>query len=121
MMRFSILDFEDAKAFSEIKAKTNIPLIADVHFDYRFALMAIDNHADKVRINPGNIQSESNLRQVIAKAKEKNIPLRIGVPTFSLWGLDMRSKTRGNLRKFQQNMSDFSGIFSFPNEFLTLF
>ena len=84
MMRFSVLDFDDAEAFGVIRKNTNIPLIADIHFDYRFALKAMDNGADKVRINPGNIQSEANLRQVIAKAKEKGIPLRIGVNSGSL-------------------------------------
>lgn len=55
MMRFSVLDFDDAEAFKKIKENTNIPLIADIHFDYRFALKAMDYGADKVRINPGNI------------------------------------------------------------------
>ena len=113
MMRFSILDFEDAKAFSEIKAKTNIPLIADVHFDYRFVLMAIDNHADKVRINPGNIQSESNLRQVIAKAKEKNIPLRIGVNSGSL--NKYRGKGKDQTEDFLLAMDDTLCVFRSEN------
>lgn len=84
MMRFSILDEEDVKAIKEIKKRVNIPLIADIHFNYLFALSCMDNNVDKVRINPGNIGSEANLRKVINKAKETNTPLRIGVNSGSL-------------------------------------
>lgn len=84
MMRFSVLDFEDAKALKSIKEQTNIPLIADIHFDYRFALASMESGVDKIRINPGNIGSEANLREVIALAKEKDIAMRIGVNSGSL-------------------------------------
>lgn len=84
MMRFSILDEEDLKAIKEIKKQTKIPLIADIHYNYLFALSAIENGIDKIRINPGNIGSESNLRNVILKAKEFNVPIRIGVNSGSL-------------------------------------
>lgn len=113
MMRFSVLDFDDARAFSKIKEKTNLPLIADVHFDYRFALMAMDNHADKVRINPGNIQSEANLRQVIEKAKEKNIPLRIGVNSGSL--NKYRGKGKDQTEDFLLAMDDTLSVFRSEN------
>ena len=84
MMRFSILDEDDLNALIEIKKKVNIPIIADIHYNYLYAIKAMKNHADKVRINPGNIGSESNLREVIKTAKEMNIPLRIGVNSGSL-------------------------------------
>ncbi len=84
MMRFSVLDEEDAKALKTIKDNTDIPIIADIHFDYRFALMAIDSGVDKIRINPGNIGGNDKLRLVINRCKEKNIPIRIGVNSGSL-------------------------------------
>lgn len=84
LMRFSILDEEDAFALKEIKNNTHIPLIADIHFDYRFALLAMENGADKIRINPGNIGGNDKLKIVINKAKEKGIPIRIGVNSGSL-------------------------------------
>lgn len=84
MMRFSILDEEDIRAIKEVKKNTSIPLIADIHYNYLFALSAIENGIDKIRINPGNIGGESNLRKVILKAKEYNVPIRIGVNSGSL-------------------------------------
>lgn len=84
LMRFSVLDMEDAKAFREIKAKTSIPIIADIHFDYRLALESIASGVDKIRINPGNISSASHLRQILQACKEKHIPIRIGVNSGSL-------------------------------------
>ncbi len=113
MMRFSVLDFADAEAFKKIKENTNIPLIADIHFDYRFALKAMDYGADKVRINPGNIQTEENLRQVISKAKEKNIPLRIGVNSGSL--NKYRGKGKDQIEDFLFAMDDTLNIFKSEN------
>ena len=84
MMRFSVLDKNDAFALKEIKEKTLIPIIADIHFDYTFALMAMEAGVDKIRINPGNIGGEANLRLVIQEAKKRNIPIRIGVNSGSL-------------------------------------
>lgn len=84
MMRFSTLDEEDCHALKEIKKRVSVPVIADIHFDYRFALMSMEAGVDKIRINPGNIGSETNLRAVIDMAKEKNVPIRIGVNSGSL-------------------------------------
>ena len=78
------LDIEDAKAIKEIKKQIHIPIVADIHFDYRIALEAIDAGVDKVRINPGNIGSEERVKMVVDKCKEKNIPIRIGVNGGSL-------------------------------------
>lgn len=67
------------EAFAAIKQQSPLPVVADIHFDYRLAIGAIEAGADKIRINPGNIEGEDKLKQIIAKAKEKNIPIRIGV------------------------------------------
>jgi len=83
IVRVAIPDEDAAKSFGEIKKRTDIPLIADIHFDPKLAIMAIDNGADGIRINPGNMKKDG-LRQVIEKAKEANIPIRIGVNAGSL-------------------------------------
>ena len=84
LMRISIMDEKDALAVKEIKARTTIPLVADIHFDYRLALLAMENGIDKVRINPGNIGDIENVKKVVNLAKEKHIPIRIGVNSGSL-------------------------------------
>lgn len=84
IMRCSCLDFDDANAFKEIKKLTNIPLVADIHFDYRLALAAIDAGVDAIRINPGNIGDEKRVIEVLNKCKEHSVPIRIGVNGGSL-------------------------------------
>lgn len=84
LIRVSVLDFEDAKAISEIKKQIKIPIVADIHFDYRMALAAIDSGVDKLRINPGNIGSIERIMAVVNKCKERNIPIRIGINSGSL-------------------------------------
>ena len=84
MMRVSVMDEADAKAIKEIKKRIDIPLVADIHFDYRLALIAMENGVDKIRINPGNIGDIENVRKVVETAKEKRIPIRIGVNSGSL-------------------------------------
>ncbi|MGL4424888.1 MAG: flavodoxin-dependent (E)-4-hydroxy-3-methylbut-2-enyl-diphosphate synthase [Cetobacterium sp.] len=73
-----------AKKIKEIKEQIQIPLVADIHFDYKLAILAIENGIDKLRINPGNIGSDERVEAVVKKAKEKNIPIRIGVNSGSL-------------------------------------
>ncbi len=73
-----------AKAIGEIKKQIHIPIVADIHFDYRLAILAMENGADKIRINPGNIGGEERVRAVVAVAKERNIPIRVGVNSGSL-------------------------------------
>ncbi len=73
-----------ARAFHEIKKHINIPIVADIHFDYRMAILAMESGADKIRINPGNIGGEENLKKVVDVAKSKNIPIRVGVNSGSL-------------------------------------
>jgi len=84
IIRIACLDMEDAKAIRQIKEKIHIPIVADIHFDYKIALQAIESGVDKVRINPGNIGSKDRVKAVVDKCKEKNIPIRIGVNGGSL-------------------------------------
>ena len=84
IVRVAVLDLDDAIAIKEIKKEINIPLVADIHFDYRLAILAIESGADKIRINPGNIGSVENVKKVIDKAKEYNIPIRIGINSGSV-------------------------------------
>lgn len=84
LVRVAIPDMAAADAVGEIKKQIHIPLVADIHFDYRLALRAMQLGIDKVRINPGNIGDEGRIRQVVEMAKEKQIPIRIGVNSGSL-------------------------------------
>ena len=84
IIRVACLDIDDAKAIKQIKEKIHIPIVADIHFDYKLALEAINSGTDKIRINPGNIGSEDRVKLVVDKCKEKNIPIRIGVNAGSL-------------------------------------
>ena len=84
IIRCAVPTMEAAKALSEIKKQIHIPLVADIHFDYRLALAAIENGADKIRINPGNIGSTDRIKAVVDACKEKNIPIRVGVNSGSL-------------------------------------
>ena len=84
LMRVSVLDMDDAKAIKEIKKLISIPLIADIHFDYRLAISAIESGVDAVRLNPGNIGSKENVEKVVSLCKEKHIPIRVGVNSGSI-------------------------------------
>ena len=84
VIRVACLDLEDAKAIKEIKKQIHIPIVADIHFDYKIALEAIEAGIDKVRINPGNIGSKEKVKSVVDACKAKNIPIRIGVNAGSL-------------------------------------
>lgn len=84
IIRCAVPTMEAAKALSEIKKQISIPLVADIHFDYRLAIAAIENGADKIRINPGNIGSRDRIQAVVDAAKERQIPIRVGVNSGSL-------------------------------------
>ena len=84
IIRCAVPDMDAAKALSEIKKQISIPLVADIHFDYRLAIAAMENGADKIRINPGNIGSGERVRAVVDCAKERGIPIRVGVNSGSL-------------------------------------
>ena len=84
IIRCTVPNMEAARALAKIKEQIHIPLVADIHFDYKMAIAAIENGADKIRINPGNIGSRENVTAVVAAAKERNIPIRVGVNSGSL-------------------------------------
>ena len=84
IMRFSVTDEQDAKAFYEVKKRSGVPLVADIHFDYKLALKAVDGGADKIRINPGNIGGENNVKAVADALRSAKIPVRVGSNTGSI-------------------------------------
>jgi len=84
ILRVAVKDIPDARAIKTIKKKINMPVVSDIHFDIRLAIESIKNGSDKVRINPGNIQDESDLKKVIKEAKNAGIPIRIGVNSGSI-------------------------------------
>ncbi|MDP2981188.1 MAG: flavodoxin-dependent (E)-4-hydroxy-3-methylbut-2-enyl-diphosphate synthase [Candidatus Omnitrophota bacterium] len=84
IIRVAVKDFEAAVAIKAIKRKIKIPLVADIHFDYRLALRAIENGADKIRLNPGNIYKEDEIREVAMAAKKRKIPIRVGANSGSI-------------------------------------
>ena len=94
IVRIAIPDEESAKTLGKIRKMTDMPLVADIHFDYRLAILAMENGADKIRINPGNIGGRDRLKKVVDFAKKKNIPIRVGVNSGSL-SRDIISKHGG--------------------------
>lgn len=84
IIRCAVPTMDAAKALKEIKKQVQIPVVADIHFDYRLAIAAMENGADKIRINPGNIGSTERVKAVVDVAKERNIPIRVGVNSGSL-------------------------------------
>lgn len=84
IIRCTVPNIDAARAIAEIKKEISIPLVADIHFDYRMAIAAIENGADKIRINPGNIGSKERVAEVVRVARKRNIPIRVGVNSGSL-------------------------------------
>ncbi len=84
ILRFSVTDEADAKAFAQIKKAVKMPLVADIHFDYKLAIAALDGGADKIRINPGNIGSEERIAAVASALKQSHVPVRVGANTGSI-------------------------------------
>ena len=84
IIRCAVPTMEAAQALKEIKKQILIPLVADIHFDYRLAIASVENGADKIRINPGNIGSTERIRAVVDCCRERNIPIRVGVNSGSL-------------------------------------
>ncbi len=84
IIRSTVPNMEAAKALGEIKKQISIPIVADIHFDYKMAIAAMENGADKIRINPGNIGGRDRIAAVVSCAKERNIPIRVGVNSGSL-------------------------------------
>ena len=84
IVRVAVLDEEDAMAIKEIVQQVSIPVVADIHFNYKLALIAIENGIHKIRLNPGNIKNPDHVRQVVEACKAKNIPIRIGINSGSI-------------------------------------
>ena len=84
IVRCAVPDMEAADSLGRAKRLVRVPLVADIHFDYKLAIAAIEEGADKIRINPGNIGSLENVKAVVEKAKERDIPIRVGVNSGSL-------------------------------------
>lgn len=84
IIRFSVMDLDDAKAIRSLKETTDLPLVADIHFDYKLAIAAIENGIDGLRINPGNIGSKQGVESLVSAARERRLPIRIGVNSGSL-------------------------------------
>ncbi len=84
IVRCTVPDMDAARAVAQIKREISIPLVADIHFDYKMAIAAIEHGADKIRINPGNIGSREKVAEVVRAARERNIPIRVGVNSGSL-------------------------------------
>lgn len=84
LMRISVLDEEDAVSIKEIKKHISIPLVADIHFDGRLALLAIENGVDKIRLNPGNIKDENVIKKIVLAAKENRVAIRVGANSGSI-------------------------------------
>lgn len=84
IVRVAVVDMEDALAIKKIKENVDIPIVADIHFNYLLALEAINSGADKIRINPGNIENEAEIKAIIERCKEKHIPIRVGINSGSL-------------------------------------
>lgn len=106
IVRLAVKDNKDAEAIAKIKKLVSVPLVADIHFDWRLALRAIKNGADKIRLNPGNIGKERHIREVVGAAKKAGIPIRIGLNSGSIGRSDTQVKTmmsscRNYLRIFE--------------------
>jgi len=86
IVRLAVKDIQDARALKTIKRQTQLPIVADIHFDYRLALMAIDSGADKIRLNPGNIYKKEEIKEVVSALKTNRIPLRVGLNSGSVKG-----------------------------------
>lgn len=84
MVRMAVIDQEDAAAITDIKKRTHIPLVADIHYDYRLAIAVVEAGIDKIRLNPGNIGPRENVEAVVAVCREHHIPIRIGINSGSL-------------------------------------
>ncbi|MDP3732290.1 MAG: flavodoxin-dependent (E)-4-hydroxy-3-methylbut-2-enyl-diphosphate synthase, partial [Candidatus Omnitrophota bacterium] len=106
IVRLAVKDIQDAKALRIIKQKVNIPIVSDIHFDWRLAIEAIDSGTDKIRLNPGNIYKKEQIREIARAAKLNRIPIRVGVNSGSL-KIGDRCKVLGVKKNLKPNTSDF--------------
>ncbi len=107
IVRVAVKDLDQARAVGKIKKKIKIPIVCDIHFNYRLALEAIKNGADKIRLNPGNIRNRDEIIQVLRAAKKAKIPIRVGLNSGSI-STDMVQAALGYIKLFEQN--DFHDI-----------
>ena len=123
IIRLAVPDRESLDVFRNIRTKTDIPLVADIHFDYRLAIIAMENGADKIRLNPGNIGGKGNIKKVVDVARERKIPIRIGVNSGSLERDILRKyggvTARGMVESAQKNI-DLLQEFNFDDIVVSL-
>ncbi len=105
LVRLAVNDIQDAKAIRAIKKRINIPIIADIHFSYQLALEAINSGVDKIRINPGNIYKENEIREVVKCAKDAKIPIRIGINSGSLRNVSINSGAKFDKEDSQSSVN----------------
>lgn len=118
IVRVAVLEKDDALAIKHIKSQVKIPLVADIHFNYEFALLAIENGIDKIRLNPGNIEKREHLVEVVNACKAKNIPIRIGVNSGSL-PKDLTLSAKGMVEAARRHISLLEEL-NFENIILSL-
>jgi (E)-4-hydroxy-3-methylbut-2-enyl-diphosphate synthase len=107
IVRLAIKDKEDARALGKIKSSVRLPLVADIHFDWRLAIAAIENGADKIRLNPGNIYKKEEIKEIVAALKSARIPLRVGLNSGSVKELNSRRHTLPvGINSHRQSMPD---------------
>lgn len=112
IVRVAVLNKRDAAALGEIKRQIKIPLVADIHFDYKLALEAVNQGVDKIRINPGNIGSIDKVKAVVDACKSKNIPIRIGVNSGSMMdGMDPTPENMIKAAKFHVDILESLGFY----------
>lgn len=106
IVRCAVVDKRDAAALAAIKRRSRIPMVADIHFDYRLAMLALDYGVDKIRINPGNIGAAWKVREIIGKARDTNTAIRIGVNSGSLPGSKTRQYKRSSTKAILETVED---------------
>lgn len=118
IVRVAVLNMQDAYALGEIKKQIDIPLVADIHFNYKLALEAVNQGVDKIRLNPGNIPDRDKVKLVVEACKEKNIPIRIGVNSGSM--MDNLEPTPENMVKTAKHHVDILEELGFYDIVLSL-
>ncbi len=104
IVRLAVLDMDDAKSLSKIKKAVNIPVVADIHFDYKLAIEAVKQGVDKIRINPGNIGDRNKVKEVVRVCKDNGIPIRIGVNAGSLKSIKGVDTRKWDTKKWASTM-----------------
>ncbi len=111
IIRLAIPDMDSAQAIGEIKKHTNMPIVADIHFDHRLALASVENGADKIRINPGNIVRKDNLEKIALSCMKRSVPIRIGVNSGSLSGRIRKKYIHATVDAITESALEYIGLF----------